>query len=81
MIPAAAIADFTPASTVRTCTIVPSSSGRNGLVCAIPVTSRFAPPLEGRPSTSRRVNTVMCGDSTPSVPPDMMKSTRFATSS
>src|SRR3984885_2986090 len=60
----------------------PSSSGRNSRGCAMPMLRRLPSVRRaGAVESGVRVNTVMCGLSTPSVPPDMTKGMRSSTSS
>ena len=53
----------------------PISSGANRRVRPMPIASRLPPPAGGAGASSR-VNTSRCGDSPPSVPPDMTIATR-----
>ena len=63
------------------CASRPISSGRKSRVCAMPTLSRFSLDFSPTLSVARlRVKTVMCGDSTPSVPPDMTNAMRASTS-
>ena len=59
--------------------MVPTSSGAKSRVTAIPSASRLPPAPAGW--AALRVNTVACGLSTPSVPPDHTNAIRLATSS
>ena len=79
--PASAIAAATAFVVSVSCAFRPISSGRKLRVWAMPILSRLpagafcATPL----SDSLRVKTVICGLSTPSVPPDMTKAIRSST--
>src|SRR3984957_13429267 len=75
--PASACARLTAAATSRASASVPTSSGAKSRVTATPKASRFPCAF----SEGARVNSVACGLSTPSVPPDQTKATRFRTSS
>ena len=58
----------------------PISSGRKSRVWATPTLRRFLLGRSSAPSGGRpRANTVTCGDSTPSVPPDMTNAIRLST--
>jgi hypothetical protein len=75
--PASAIAARTASAVASICARRPSSSGQEvARVRAADHQARPAWPASAR----RRVNTVKCGDSTPSVPPDITSATRAAAS-
>jgi hypothetical protein len=76
--PVAARARRVAAATSFTCTIVPTSSGNMSRVTSIAIARRAPLAL---PSPAERVNTVACGESTPSVPPDHTKAIFRPTSS
>ena len=64
--PALAIASATPAATLSIIPRRPISSGRMGSLIATPTVSRGSSPA----CPVVVANTVACGESTPSVPPD-----------
>ena len=68
LMPAAAMALRTPAATLSTIGRRPISSGRIGSDTAKPTARRFSSAGSAGPSTL--ANTVMCGEITPSQPPD-----------
>ena len=77
--PASAIASRTACAVASICARRPISSGWKSRVRAWPMTSLGPRPVAG--AAAHRVNTVKCGASTPSVPPDMTSATRCAASS
>src|SRR2546430_1503735 len=68
--PASAIAARTARAVSWICGWRPISSGRKSRVNAMPIASRL-PAVRSWAPAGRRVKSVMCGDSTPSGPPDM----------
>ena len=71
-IPASRIAIATAFIVAPICASRPISSGRKSRVWATPTLKRFSPaPSSAAPQHRLRANTVICGESTPSVPPDM----------
>ncbi len=82
--PASRIAVCTAVIVSSICTLRPISSGRKLRVWAIPMLRRLLSPAlawaRGASSTSLREKTVRCGESTPSVPPDMTKAILSSTS-
>jgi hypothetical protein len=69
VIPARAIASFTPAATFSIMGRRPISSGSNGSLIAKPTVSRGS-SVTGAASRGTVAKMVACGESTPSVPPD-----------
>ncbi len=57
----------------------PTSSGANAGVKATPIAKVLVPVVGA--GARRTSNTIQCGDSPPSVPPDITKATRFSTAS
>jgi hypothetical protein len=78
LMPASAIALVTASALASTCAARPISSGAKSRVDAVPMTSRL-PPWVAAAALRRRLKTVKCGDSTPSVPPDITSATRRST--
>jgi hypothetical protein len=69
----------TAAATAIACGARPINSGRSFSVRAVPIASALRPGLGAPPA--RAAKTRKCGDSPPSVPPDMTIATRSGTAS
>ena len=76
--PASAMAARTAAAVASTCGVRPNSSGAKSAVKAVPMAS--APAGFGA-AASPTASTRKCGESPPSVPPDMTMAMRAATDS
>jgi hypothetical protein len=74
------MASCTASAVLSICALRPISSGKKSRVCATPITRRRCVLVGKVAATQQRENTVKCGDSTPSVPPDITSATRWPTS-